>query len=74
MRDDRSIVEKIFGIIIHILWFIFTPIEIIIKYILNFIKKLFIDTGKSVYSRLISWLSLIGFVILISIILGFLKD
>lgn len=73
MNNNKSIVEKIFGAIIYILWFVFTPFEIIFKFIFNFIKKLFVDTGKSIYSRLVNWFGLLGFVIIVYLLFQIIK-
>lgn len=73
MKNNNTKMEQVFTVVISILWFIFTPIEIIFKYIFKILKKLFVDTGKGIYSKLISWLSLIGFLIIFYIIIELFK-
>jgi hypothetical protein len=73
MNKNKSVAERFLRGILYILWLIFTPIEIIFKFIFNFIKKLFVDTGKSIYSRLVNWFGLLGFLIVVYLLFQIIK-
>ena len=70
MRNDKNIPEKIFGVIVFILWLIiWKPISIVFKYLC----KLLSEVLKGIHKNLVKWLSLLGFVVIISLIAYFVK-
>lgn len=69
MRNEKNIPEKIFSFIALIFWlFIWKPISLTFGYLF----KLFSEVMASVHKRLVSWLSYIGFGLILSLIAYFL--